>query len=104
MNSTFSCVPMRVPIIECHCELACLKSSHFITLEHSSVSTTSGEKVFLCLTVHTVHQVFFLFIFMWLACERLVNSEYFTVHFYRLIDVNVIVCCEEERILATTSN
>jgi len=33
---------------------------------------------------------------MSLACECFVNSEYFTVHRYRLIDANVIVCCKRK--------
>lgn len=39
-----------------------------------------GEKVFSGKTVHTVHSVFLLFIFMMLSCEYSVNSEHFTVH------------------------
>lgn len=45
----------RVPIIECHYDLVCLKSSIVLTLEHFFGSTTPVEKVFLRVTIHTAH-------------------------------------------------
>jgi hypothetical protein len=63
-NSTFSGVPKRVPIMKCHSDLACLKSSIVITQEHFSVSAMPRKKVFLCFTVHTVHFDFLCLIFI----------------------------------------
>jgi len=80
--------------MKCHSDLASLNLSIVLNLDRFSVSTLPGKKVFLCFTVHTVHKVIFYFIFISLACECSVNSEHFTVHRYRLIDANVIVCCE----------
>ncbi|SSM82165.1 Uncharacterised protein [Klebsiella quasipneumoniae] len=46
----------------------------------SSLNTFKSKKVFSGKTVHTVHSVFLLFIFIVLSGEYSVNSEHFTVH------------------------
>ncbi|WP_142910507.1 hypothetical protein, partial [Klebsiella pneumoniae] len=45
-----------------------------------SVSTKAREKVFLHLTVHTVHLIFFLFNIMMIDGDQLVKSEQSTLH------------------------
>lgn len=78
--STFICVPKRVPIMECHCILTYLKLSIALLPDDFSVSTKAGEKVFLHLTVHTVHLLIFIFNIIWIGSDQLVKSEQSTLH------------------------
>lgn len=80
MYSTFICVPKRVPIMECHSILTYLKLSIALPPDDFSVSTKAREKVFLHLTVHTVHLLVFLFNIMMIDGDQLVKSEQSTLH------------------------
>lgn len=80
MYSTFICVPKRVPIMERHSILTYLKLSIALPPDDFSVSTKAREKVFLHLTVHTVHLLVFIFNIIMIDGEQLVKSEQLTLH------------------------
>jgi hypothetical protein len=75
MYSTFICVPKRVPIMGCHSILTYLKLSIVFPPDDFSVSTKAREKVFLHLTVHTVHLIIFIFNIIMIGSGQLVKSE-----------------------------
>lgn len=66
--------------MECHSILTYLKLSIALPPDDFSVSTKAREKVFLHLTVHTVHLLIFLFNIIMICGDRLVKSEQSTLH------------------------
>ncbi|EPH2973876.1 hypothetical protein MA411_005374, partial [Klebsiella pneumoniae] len=60
--------------------LTYLKLSIALPPDDFSVSTKAREKIFLYLTVHTVHLLFFLFNIIMIDGKQLVKSEQSTLH------------------------
>jgi hypothetical protein len=78
LNSTFSCVPKRVPIMKCHWVLSA--SSCRLLFLLVIFLFLKWMKKFLHLTVHTVHLVIFLFYINHIDGDELVKSEQLTIH------------------------